>query len=199
MHQAHCYQTPWDLFSIAAPTVAWLCARYSVPPPHFCYELDGAPEVRGVCSGGLARHGMGPAPVKTWLPPQGALLQFSVSWPWNGPGLRKKHRPTARVNSLPAAWGYTEDVFSCRYTLPTLSVQGAGRLSKSVVATAMFWLAPAKVGCGVASWLMVAAMAQAQARALVNSMVVTHSIPSVALHRCSSVIGASRSACSSWC
>jgi hypothetical protein len=53
--------------------------------------------------------------------------------------------------------------FSYWYTLPTLSVEGAGRVSKSDVATATFWLALGKVGCGVPSWLMTMDLARAQA------------------------------------
>jgi hypothetical protein len=54
-------------------------------------------------------------------------------------------------------------------------VEGIGKVSKSTVAMATFWLALAKVRCGVPSWLMAAA-ALAQARALVNSMVTSRSV-----------------------
>jgi hypothetical protein len=57
--------------------------------------------------------------------------------------------------------------FSYWYTLPTPHVGGTGRVAKSVVVVATFWLALAKVGCGIPSWLMVAA----------------HSVPSAALRR----------------
>jgi hypothetical protein len=77
--------------------------------------------------------------------------------------------------------------FSYRYTLPTLSVEGTGKVFKSVAAAATFWLALAKVRCGIPSWLMVVAMALAQAWALVKSMMAAHSVPSSALHRCISV------------
>jgi hypothetical protein len=86
--------------------------------------------------------------------------------------------------------------FSYRYTLPTPSVEVAGRVSKSATVVDTFWLALTKVGCGVPSWLMVMAMALARAQAFVKSMVEARSVPSVALHRCSSVIWASRAACS---
>jgi hypothetical protein len=72
--------------------------------------------------------------------------------------------------------------------LSTPSVEGAGTVSKSIVVAATFWLALGKVGCGVPSWLMVAVMALARAWALVYSMAVACSIPSMALHQCSSVI-----------
>jgi hypothetical protein len=39
--------------------------------------------------------------------------------------------------------------FSYWYTLPTLSEEGAGRVSKRVAAVATLWLAQGKVGCGV--------------------------------------------------
>jgi hypothetical protein len=55
--------------------------------------------------------------------------------------------------------------FSYWYTLPTPSVEGTSRVSKSVVATVTFWLALGKVGCAVPLWLMVTAMATALARA----------------------------------
>jgi hypothetical protein len=57
--------------------------------------------------------------------------------------------------------------FSYWYTLPTLSVEGADRVTKRATTTATFWLAPGKVGCGVPSWLMATVMALARARALV--------------------------------
>jgi hypothetical protein len=56
------------------------------------------------------------------------------------------------------------------------------------VAAAMFWLALAKVGCGVPLRLMAMMMALARARALVKLMVAAHSVPSAALHWCSSAI-----------
>jgi fatty acid desaturase len=71
--------------------------------------------------------------------------------------------------------------------LLTPSVEGAGKVSKSVAAAATFWLALAKVRCGVPSWLMAAVMALARVRALVKSMVVAHSVPCVALCHCSSI------------
>jgi hypothetical protein len=57
--------------------------------------------------------------------------------------------------------------FSWWYTMSIPSVEGMGKVSKSVAAAAMFWLALAKVGCGIPSWLMSVAMALAQAQALV--------------------------------
>jgi hypothetical protein len=54
-------------------------------------------------------------------------------------------------------------------------------VSKSAAAVATFWLAPMKVGCGASSWLMAAVMALARARALVKSIIVTHSISGAAL------------------
>jgi hypothetical protein len=48
--------------------------------------------------------------------------------------------------------------FSYWYTMLTSSVEGAGRVSKSVTAAATFWLALGKVGCGVPLWLIVVAM-----------------------------------------
>jgi hypothetical protein len=53
------------------------------------------------------------------------------------------------------------------YTLLTRSVEGVGRVSKSVAVTATFWLALRKVGCGIPSWLMMTAMALDRARAFV--------------------------------
>jgi hypothetical protein len=53
--------------------------------------------------------------------------------------------------------------FNCWYTLLALSVEGAGRVSKSDATTATFWLALGKVVCGIPSWLMVTVMALAQA------------------------------------
>jgi hypothetical protein len=44
-----------------------------------------------------------------------------------------------------------------------------------------FWLALAKVRCGIPSWLIAAVMALARARALVRSMVVACSVPNVDL------------------
>jgi hypothetical protein len=41
--------------------------------------------------------------------------------------------------------------FSYQYILPTTSVERAGRVSKSVMTTTMFWLALAKLGHGVPS------------------------------------------------
>jgi hypothetical protein len=71
--------------------------------------------------------------------------------------------------------------FSYRFTLLTPSVESAGRVSKSDVATTKFWLALTEVGCVAPSWFMVVAMALARALELVKSMVVACSIPSVAL------------------
>jgi hypothetical protein len=51
--------------------------------------------------------------------------------------------------------------FSCRYTLLTPSVESVSRVSRSAVAAAMFWLALAKVGCGVPLRLMAMMMALA--------------------------------------
>jgi hypothetical protein len=53
--------------------------------------------------------------------------------------------------------------FSCWYTLPTLSIEGAGRVSKSAMTETTFWEALAKMGRGVPSWLMATATALAQA------------------------------------
>jgi hypothetical protein len=78
--------------------------------------------------------------------------------------------------------------FRCQYTLLTPLVEGAGRVSKSAATVATFWLTLAKVGGGVSSWLMVAEMTQARARALVKSMVAARFIPSAVLCRCISVI-----------
>jgi hypothetical protein len=82
--------------------------------------------------------------------------------------------------------------FSWQYTLSTPSVEDAGRVSKSAAVVATLRLAQAKVGRGIPSWLIAAETALARARALVRSMVVARSAPSVALHRCSSVSWASR-------
>jgi hypothetical protein len=41
--------------------------------------------------------------------------------------------------------------FSYQYILPTTSVEGADRVSKSAMTTTMFWLALAKLGHGVPS------------------------------------------------
>jgi hypothetical protein len=49
--------------------------------------------------------------------------------------------------------------FICWYTLLTPSVEGVGRVSKSVVATTTFFLALGKVGCGIPLWLMATALA----------------------------------------
>jgi hypothetical protein len=82
--------------------------------------------------------------------------------------------------------------FSWWYTLSTPSVEDAGSVSKSAAAVATLRLALAKVGRDIPSWLIVVETALAQARALVRSMVVARSAPSVALHECSSVSWASR-------
>jgi hypothetical protein len=42
--------------------------------------------------------------------------------------------------------------FIWQYTLSTLLVEGVGKVSRSAVATTMFWLAQAKVGNGGPSW-----------------------------------------------
>jgi hypothetical protein len=86
--------------------------------------------------------------------------------------------------------------FNKWYTLLTPSVEGTGELSKSVAAVATFWLAQAKVGCCIPSWLMVAVTGLARAQDLVMSMVAARSVPSTTLRRCSSVSWASRAACS---
>jgi hypothetical protein len=57
--------------------------------------------------------------------------------------------------------------FNYWYTFLAPSVEGAGRVSKSVVAATTFWLALGKVVCGVPLWLMAIAMALTQARAVV--------------------------------
>jgi hypothetical protein len=57
--------------------------------------------------------------------------------------------------------------FNCWYTLLAPSADGAGRVSKSIVVVATFWLALGKLVCGVPSWLMATAMALAHAQALV--------------------------------
>jgi hypothetical protein len=60
-------------------------------------------------------------------------------------------------------------------------------MCKSVAAMTTFWLAVGKVGRGGPSWLIADVIALARGWALVKLMVATRSIPSVALHRCSSV------------
>jgi hypothetical protein len=55
--------------------------------------------------------------------------------------------------------------FKCWYTLLAPSAEGAGRVSKSVAATATFWLAMGKVVCGVPLGLMVMATALTWAQA----------------------------------
>jgi hypothetical protein len=57
--------------------------------------------------------------------------------------------------------------FSYWYNLLIPSIEGLGRIPKSVVTMAMFWLAHGKVGGSVPPWLMVMAMALARPRALV--------------------------------
>jgi hypothetical protein len=71
--------------------------------------------------------------------------------------------------------------FSYRFTLLTPLVESTGRVSKSDVAMTKFWLALTEVGCITPSWFMVVAMALGRALALMKSMVVAYSIPSVAL------------------
>jgi hypothetical protein len=71
--------------------------------------------------------------------------------------------------------------FSWPYTLSTPLPKGAGKVSRSAAATAMFWLALMKVGHGTPSRLMAATMALARAQALVRSTVTTRSISSADL------------------
>jgi hypothetical protein len=59
--------------------------------------------------------------------------------------------------------------FSWRYTLPTPSVEGSGKVSRSVAVAATFWLALVKVGHGAPSRLMVVATSLALAWAEVMS------------------------------
>jgi hypothetical protein len=53
--------------------------------------------------------------------------------------------------------------FNCWYNFLALSVEGAGRVSKSAAAAATFWLSLGKVVCAVPSWLMAMVMALARA------------------------------------
>jgi hypothetical protein len=78
----------------------------------------------------------------------------------------------------------------------TLSMEGMGKVSKSKATMATFWLALAKVEHGIPSWLVVAAMALARARALVKLMVASRSVPNMTLHQCSLVNWVSRAASS---
>jgi hypothetical protein len=86
--------------------------------------------------------------------------------------------------------------FSWQYTLSTLLVEGAGKVSRSAAAMTMFWLVLAKVGHRAPSRLMAAMMSLARARALVNSTFMVCSVSSVDLRWCSLVIWASMDALS---
>jgi hypothetical protein len=71
-------------------------------------------------------------------------------------------------------------------TLSTLSVEGKGKVSRSVAAAATFRLAPAKVGHDDPSQFMVAATSLARARALVRLTITAWPISSMDLWWCNS-------------
>jgi hypothetical protein len=102
------------------------------------------------------------------------LYWLALEWP----GLEKEivARRWSKLSAYCSA-AVPRVFFTYRYTLLTPSVEDAGRVSKSPAVAATFWLALAKVGCSVPSWLMAAVTALAQARALAKLMVATCSVP----------------------
>jgi hypothetical protein len=93
LHHSRLLHPPWH----------WVYVRYLVHALLSPHKPDDVPEAQGIYSSGPAGDWMGPALMKTWLPPWGVPSCFFVGWPWNGPGLRRKQWPTAGANFLPTA------------------------------------------------------------------------------------------------
>jgi hypothetical protein len=191
-------RTPWAL----APwgysyTVLDHCAHHDTSHTRgaWCMTLrsprepDAAPEARG--TGGSGSIG------EDAVPAVGCSILVPCRLALERPGLEMKTSACCWSELSACCSAATLRMsFSRWYTLPTPSVEGSDRVSKSAAAVATFWLALVKVGCGIPSWLMAATMTLARAWALVKSMVVAHSISITALRWCSSVIWASRTTCS---
>jgi hypothetical protein len=150
------------------PPRCWFRVQYTVRSPSFSPQarrcatgsrgLLGWPSQR--CDGARAGEEVVPA-VGCFV---SILCRLALKWP------RLKIGPSACHWSELSAYcsaATPRMPFSYWYTLLTPSVEGTCRVSKSAPATATFWLALGKVGCGVPSWLMVAATALARAQALV--------------------------------
>jgi hypothetical protein len=152
--------------------------------PSSPHEHDGVLAAQAARSGGPSQRRNGSCASEDALHVVGCSIMVLCWLASEWPGLKTEN--SAHCWSKLSAYysvAMPRKSFSWQYTMPTSLVEGADKVSKSATTASKFWLALAKVGRGVSSWLVAAVIALARAWALVKLMVVARSVPCVSLCR----------------